>query len=91
MAQESPASGQGASERTPSPSSGLGPPTAISVEAVGPGLEGAHDLGRHADDVPLPDVAHLVVEAHAARAGDDDVGLLLLAMAVAPGLRVFGA
>src|SRR4051795_2085308 len=52
------------------------------LEAVWPGLEGAHDRGRDADDVPLRDVAHLVVEAHAARAGDDHVGLLLLAMAV---------
>jgi len=43
----------------------------------------AHDLRCDADDVPLPDLADLVVEPDPARAGDDHVGLLLLAGAVA--------
>src|SRR3954470_12862923 len=53
------------------------------VQPVGAGLEGTHDRWRDADDVPLADLADLVVESYAPRAGDDDVGLLLLAMAVA--------
>src|SRR5437763_14528511 len=53
------------------------------VQPVGAGLEGAHHRWRDADDVPLADLAYLVVEPYTPRAGDDDVGLLLFAMAVA--------
>jgi hypothetical protein len=38
------------------------------VQPVGAGLEGAHDRRRDADDIPLADLADLVVEPHAPRA-----------------------
>src|SRR5829696_6632542 len=53
------------------------------LQSLGPGLEGTHDPRRDPDDVPRADVAHLVVEPDAAGARHDDVGLLLLAVAVA--------
>src|SRR5207247_2270018 len=52
------------------------------VEAIRARLEGAHDLRGDADDVPLPNVVNLVVEADAAGAAHHDVRLLLLAVAV---------
>ena len=75
---------------TPSPPSGFGPPIAISSSPSGPASNDAHDPGADADDVPLPDVADLVVEPDAAGADDDDVGLLLLAVAVADGVAQVG-
>src|SRR4051812_45782288 len=62
---------------------GLGSADRDDVQPVGAGLEGAHDRWRDADDVPLADLADLVGEPDAPRAGDDHVGLLLLPLAVA--------
>ena len=53
------------------------------LEPVRPGLERAHDVRGDADDVPRAEVDDLVVELDPARAADDDVGLLLLAVAMA--------
>ncbi len=75
-------SGQGESESTPSPSLGLRAADGDQVEAFRASLEGAHDGRGDADDVPRADVADLVVEPYAAGAGDDHVGLLLLAVRV---------
>src|SRR5215210_6399368 len=64
----------------------LGPAAADAdhVEAVRAGLERADDRRRDAQDVPRGDLDDLAVEAGTARAGDDHVDLLLLAMPVAP-------
>src|SRR3954471_5705511 len=52
------------------------------LKALRAALEGAHDRRRDAHDVPALEVDHLVVEAHAAGSADDDVRLLLLAVAM---------
>src|SRR5690242_12217244 len=52
------------------------------VEPFGAGLECSDDLGRDADDIPGPELAGFVVEQDSAGAGDDDVCLLLLLVAV---------
>src|SRR5437763_374978 len=53
------------------------------LETVGPPLEGTDHCGRHADHIPLPEVADFLAEQHSSRASDDHVGLLLLAMNMA--------
>ena len=45
---------------------GLGAADGDDVQAVGPGLEGADDLGSDPHDVPLVKVLDLVVEQHSA-------------------------
>ena len=55
---------------------------AITSRPSAPGLEGADDLGRDPQDVPLGELDELAVEQRAAAPGDDDVGLLLLAVTV---------
>ncbi len=54
-------------------------------QAVGARLEASDRVLGDADSIPRTDVADLVVQLHAARAVDDDVNLLLLAMPVAEG------
>src|SRR5437660_635988 len=61
---------------------GLGAADGDDVEPGGAGLECSDDLGRDADDIPGPELLGLVVEQDPAGAGDDDVGLLLLLVAV---------
>src|SRR4051794_38623750 len=51
-------------------------------EPVGAGLEVAHHARADPEDVPLPQVVHLVVELDAARALPDHVDLLLLRVRV---------
>src|SRR5688572_854479 len=57
---------------------------ADQLQPVRAGLERAHDGRRDAQHVPRNELDDLVAELGAAGAGDDDVGLLLLAMPVAP-------
>jgi hypothetical protein len=52
------------------------------VKPVGACFEGAHDRGCDAHHVPQPEIEHLVIEKYSPGSGDDDVGLLLLAMTV---------
>ena len=66
-----------------SPPAGLAPADAEQVEPVRAGLERADDRGRDAQHVPGLELDDLVVELRATGARDDDVGLLLLAVAVA--------
>src|SRR5437868_14954547 len=51
-------------------------------EAVLPGFERPHCRGVDANNIPGAQLADLVVEPDAAGATDDDVGLLLFAVAV---------
>src|SRR5215207_9516656 len=60
------------------------------VHAVRARLEGADHFGRDANDVPLANVLDLVIEAHTAGAGDDDIRLLLLSMLVRRGVAHIG-
>src|SRR3954454_21893969 len=53
------------------------------LHPLGPGLELAHGGGRDAHDVARTQVEDLVVDLHATRAGEDDVHLLGLPVAVA--------
>ena len=53
------------------------------LEPLGAALEPARDSGRDADHIPRAQVDDLVVELDLPRAADDDVRLLLLAVAVA--------
>lgn len=55
---------------------------ADEVEPVRPGFERADHGRSDAQDVPCRELDDLVVEPGTTGAGDDDVGLLLLAMAV---------
>jgi hypothetical protein len=67
---------------TPSPSAGLGPPTARMSSPSGPASKARTTLGRHAHDVPLTQVVDVAVEEYPSGSGDDDVRLLLLAVTV---------
>jgi len=51
-------------------------------EPVAAGFDRAYRRGSDADNVPLPQLVELVVEADPAGAVDDDVGLFLFAVAV---------
>ena len=66
-----------------SPSLSWRAPNTSTVSPSGPGLERARDLRRDADRVERRDLDDLVVEAHAPVAGDHDVDLLGLLVAVA--------
>ena len=70
---------------------GLAAADADEVEPVRPGLERADDGGSDAEHVPGRELDELMVELGATRAGDDDVGLLLLAMPVPHGIRAPGS
>jgi hypothetical protein len=61
---------------------GLGTADRDHLEPVRAGFEATDDRRRDANDVPRPELAHLVVEADAAAARHDDVRLLLLAVGV---------
>ncbi len=52
------------------------------LEAVVSGFEGPHRCGVDANNIPAAEVADLVVESDLAGAADDDVGLLLFAVAM---------
>ena len=55
------------------------------LEAVVSGFEGPHRCGVDANDVPAAELADLVVESDLSGAADDDVGLLLCAVAMRRG------
>src|SRR4029079_152638 len=65
------------------PALGLRAADGHDVHPVRPGGERAHDLGIDAHEVPLAQLDHLAVEQDLPGAGDHQVGLLLLAVAVA--------
>src|SRR6266567_9212838 len=52
------------------------------LEAVIPGFERPHRCGVDANDIPAAELADLVVESDLSGAADDDVGLLLFAVAM---------
>src|ERR671934_657256 len=52
------------------------------LEAVVSGLERPHRCGVDANDIPATELADLVVESDLSGAADDDVGLLLFAVAM---------
>ena len=52
------------------------------LEAVVSGLERPHRCGVDAHDIPAAELADLVVESDLSGAADDDVGLLLFAVAM---------
>src|ERR687886_640321 len=52
------------------------------LEAVVSGLERPHRCGVDANDIPATELADLVVESDLSRAAEDDVGLLLFAVAM---------
>jgi hypothetical protein len=52
------------------------------LEAVASGFERSHRRGVDAKDIPAAELADLVVESDVSRASDDDVGLLLFAVAM---------
>ena len=52
------------------------------LEAVVSGLERPHRCGVDANDIPAAELADLVVEPDLSGAADDDVGLLLFAVAM---------
>src|SRR5690349_22227393 len=55
------------------------------LEAVVSGFERPHRCGVDANDIPAAELADLVVESDLSGAADDDVGLLLCAVAMRRG------
>jgi hypothetical protein len=60
-------------------------PEGEELKAVGARLEGAHDLGSHADGVERPDVSELLVELDLPTATQDHVDLLSVPVAMREG------
>src|SRR5271165_4549152 len=79
--------GVGPGGLTHDPVSILGPGSAHGdhVQPLGSRFEGSHDLGRDAHDIPLAELTRLVIQQHPPGPGDDNIGLLLLAMTVGDG------
>lgn len=74
---------QGSSNRSVSPPSGLRP-DANDVKTVRAGLERSDHRRSDAQNVPLRELDHFVIELGTTGTADHDVGLLLLAVPVTP-------
>src|SRR5204863_4845127 len=59
-------------------------------DPVGAALEVSHHAGTDPEDVPLPELVHLVIELDPARAFGDHVDLLLLGVRMSEGLANTG-